>query len=259
MKTALLSDTWCDSRHVLSNRSISYTDVVSDNNQTMIRQAMLWDHTSHVMLRHVIIPDHVKRPLNKFMLYSKLERPKIREENPQMNQKDISSSSIHHTAITAIVIVPESKQWRASCKYENKAIDLKHLHKTEFPDYKYKPKRIGTSTKKTRYFSEGLQQVQPAIHHSTRQFYMMSTTNPELNYYSLGSISGDTLITLVYLYTCMTEAEHSEQIIGPLKTDTLPFSKYVFRSVYRFFKVINVTFSRYVGLHVKYVTIFLVK
>ena len=167
----------------------------------MISQAIVCDHTS----------------LNKFMLYSKLERPKIREENPQMNQRDISSSSIHHTAITSIVIVPESKQWRASCTYENKAIDLIHLHKSEFPDYKYKPKRRGTSTKKTRYFSEGLKQVQPAIHHSTRQPYMMSTTNPELNYYSLGSISGDPLITLVYLYTCMTEAE---QIIGPLKIDT---------------------------------------
>ena len=153
MKIQLPSDAWCDN---ISNSSSAYTDVVSNQNQ--------------------VKEDHVKRPLNKFMCYSKLERAKIRKENPQMNQKDISSML--------------GKKWKTLSpaeqqEYEQKAVDLKHLHQTQFPQYKYRPKRRGTSTKKTRYFSDGLRKIQPAIHQSTRTPHMMSTTNPELNNYPL--------------------------------------------------------------------------
>ena len=72
-----------------------------------------------------------------------------------MNQKDISSMI--------------SKKWKSLSlaeqqEYEQMAIDLKHLHQTQFPDYKFCSKRRSTSTKKTRYFSEHLQQFQTAIH-----------------------------------------------------------------------------------------------
>ena len=62
------------------------------------------------------------------------------------------------------------------------------LNKTQNAYYKYRPKRRGTSTKKTRYFSKNLRQIQPALHQSTRKPHMMSTTIPELNNYPSGSI-----------------------------------------------------------------------
>ena len=141
---------------VISNSRFPHTDVICNKNQ--------------------VKEDHVKRPLNKFMCYSKLERAKIRKENPRMNQKDISSML--------------GKKWKTLSpaeqqEYEQKAVDLKHLHQTQFPQYKYRPKRRGTSTKKTRYFSDGFRKIQPAIHQSTRKPHMMFTINPEPNTFPL--------------------------------------------------------------------------
>ena len=62
------------------------------------------------------------------------------------------------------------------------------LHKTQNPYHKFRQKTRGTSTKKTGYFLENLRRIQPALHQSSRKPHKMSTTNPELNNYPLGSI-----------------------------------------------------------------------
>ena len=52
--------------------------------------------------------------------------------------------------------------------------------------HQYRPKKRGTSTKKTG--SANLRRIQPALHQSTWKPHMISTMNPELNNYPLGSI-----------------------------------------------------------------------
>ena len=68
--------------------------------------------------------EHVKRPLNKFMLFCKLRYPKIREQRPEMNLKDISKMI--------------GEMWNRLSHdqqqvYEIDADDLKHLHKIKYP------------------------------------------------------------------------------------------------------------------------------
>ena len=62
------------------------------------------------------------------------------------------------------------------------------LHKTQNPNYKYRPKRAGTSTKKPGYFSENLRRIHPALHQSTQIPHRILNTIPELNNYPPGSI-----------------------------------------------------------------------
>ena len=151
-------DTGCDNRHVLSNSSTPYTDVVSGKKQPK---------------------NHVKRPLNRFMLYSQRERPNVRRMHPDLNQRNISEMLGKKWKLLS----PEEQQ-----EYKKEADELKRLHETLYPNYKYCPKRRGTSTKKPGYFSENLQRFQLALHQSTRKHYMMSTTNPTVNNYPLGCI-----------------------------------------------------------------------
>ena len=152
-------DTGCDNRHVLSNSSTPYTDVVSGKKQPK--------------------KNHVKRPLNRFMLYSKMERPNVRRMHPDLNQRNISEMLGKKWKLLS----PEEQQ-----EYEKKADELKLVHESQYPDYKYRPKRRGTSTKKTIYFPVSRRRIQPAIHQSTQKPHRMSNTNPELNNYSPGSI-----------------------------------------------------------------------
>ena len=153
-----LRDTGCDNRHVISNSSTPYTDVVSGKKQPK---------------------NHVKRPLNRFMLYSKMERPNVRRMHPDLNQKNISEMLGKKWKLLS----PEEQQ-----EYGKEADELKRLHETKYPDYKYRPKRRGTSTKKTGYFSKNHRRIQSALHQSTRKPHKMPTTNPTVNNYPLGSI-----------------------------------------------------------------------
>ena len=153
MKTVQLSETGSENSDVMSICCPPSTDVVRNKKQPN--------------------NDYVKRPLNKFMLFAKMQRPKIREKNPLMNQKDISSMLGKEWKLLS----PDEQQ-----EYEKKAINLKHLHKKKFPSYRFCPKRRGTSTKKPTHFSEGFQQIQPVMHQSTQKPHRMASTNPELTY-----------------------------------------------------------------------------
>ena len=77
-------------------------------------------------------PYHIKRPMNAFMVWSQIERHKIIEKTPEMHNAEISKSL--------------GKIWRTLCQEERapyiaKAERLRLLHMTEFPDYKYRPRK----------------------------------------------------------------------------------------------------------------------
>ena len=90
--------------------------------------------------------DHVKRPLNCFMLYSKIVRPKIRKDNPGKTQNEISSIL--------------GKQWKTLSpsekeKYKDGSMALKKIHSVQYPSYIFQPKRkTHTSALRVKYASK---------------------------------------------------------------------------------------------------------
>ncbi|EFO83918.1 hypothetical protein CRE_14849 [Caenorhabditis remanei] len=76
--------------------------------------------------------DHVKRPLNAFMIWSRQERRKITDSYPDC----------HNSTISKLL----GQRWKEMSDDQKKPYfdeqeHLKELHKQEYPDYRYKPSR----------------------------------------------------------------------------------------------------------------------
>ncbi|KAF2364670.1 High mobility group box domain, partial [Trinorchestia longiramus] len=77
-------------------------------------------------------PNHVKRPMNAFMVWSQLERRRIVAATPDMHNAEISKQL--------------GRRWKLLTEeqrkpYREEADKLKLMHKKEYPDYKYRPKK----------------------------------------------------------------------------------------------------------------------
>ena len=76
--------------------------------------------------------NHVKRPMNAFMVWSQIERRRISEVQPDMHNAEISKRL--------------GKRWKTLCDedrqpYIEEAERLRLLHLQEYPDYKYRPRK----------------------------------------------------------------------------------------------------------------------
>ncbi|XP_077443211.1 transcription factor Sox-11-A-like [Stigmatopora argus] len=75
---------------------------------------------------------HIKRPMNAFMVWSKMERKKIMQESPEVHNAEISKRL--------------GKRWKSLDKSEKvpfirEAERLRLQHMADYPDYKYRPKK----------------------------------------------------------------------------------------------------------------------
>ena len=77
-------------------------------------------------------PNHIKRPMNAFMVWSQLERRKIIEVTPDKHNAEISKELGRRWKL----LPDEARQ-----PYIDEAERLRILHQKEYPDYKYKPRK----------------------------------------------------------------------------------------------------------------------
>lgn len=83
-------------------------------------------------------PEHIKRPLNVFMVWSKMERKKFCEAHPEVHNATISQTL---AARWKLMTVEEKAPFVAEAER------LRQLHMEKYPHYKYQPRRKNKKNK----------------------------------------------------------------------------------------------------------------
>ena len=85
---------------------------------------------------------HIKRPMNAFMIWAQKERKKIAETNPEL-----------HNSIISKMLGERWKQLDEQYRqqYYAQAVDLRELHRRQYPNYRFVRKRKTGKVKEKIY------------------------------------------------------------------------------------------------------------